>query len=243
MARDESLKGKTVLVTGATGGLGKAVVKRLIGSGAVVAAVYRDDAGFRRLLDFVGEAEGSLSGFKADVTSEPEVRTMVDGVLARYGRVDALLNLVGAFRGGPDIAGTAEDDWDFLMRTNLKSAFLCSRAVLPAMMKAGSGRIINVAARPAVEKKGRAKAGAYAVSKAGVVLLTETIAEEFRRSGITAHCIAPGTIDTPENRAAIPDADFSKWTDAADIAEVLLFLVSDASAVTSGAVIPVYGKS
>jgi len=243
MARDESLKGKTVLVTGATGGLGKAVVKRFIGSGAVVAAVYRDDAGFRRLLDFVGEAEGSLSGFKADVTSEPEVRTMVDGVLARYGRVDALLNLVGAFRGGPDIAGTAEDDWDFLMRTNLKSAFLCSRAVLPAMMKAGSGRIINVAARPAVEKKGRAKAGAYAVSKAGVVLLTETIAEEFRRSGITAHCIAPGTIDTPENRAAIPDADFSKWTDAADIAEVLLFLVSDASAVTSGAVIPVYGKS
>ncbi|OGD15170.1 MAG: hypothetical protein A2W20_08595 [Candidatus Aminicenantes bacterium RBG_16_66_30] len=243
MARDESLKGKTVLVTGATGGLGQAVVKRFIGSGAVVAAVYRDDAGFRRLLDFVGEAEGSLSGFKADVTSEPEVRTMVDGVLARYGRVDALLNLVGAFRGGPDIAGTAEDDWDFLMRTNLKSAFLCSRAVLPAMMKAGSGRIINVAARPAVEKKGRAKAGAYAVSKAGVVLLTETIAEEFRRSGITAHCIAPGTIDTPENRAAIPDADFSKWTDAADIAEVLLFLVSDASAVTSGAVIPVYGKS
>ena len=243
MARDESLKGKTVLVTGATGGLGQAGVKRFIGSGAVVAAVYRDDAGFRRLLDFVGEAEGSLSGFKADVTSEPEVRTMVDGVLARYGRVDALLNLVGAFRGGPDIAGTAEDDWDFLMRTNLKSAFLCSRAVLPAMMKAGSGRIINVAARPAVEKKGRAKAGAYAVSKAGVVLLTETIAEEFRRSGITAHCIAPGTIDTPENRAAIPDADFSKWTDAADIAEVLLFLVSDASAVTSGAVIPVYGKS
>jgi NAD(P)-dependent dehydrogenase (short-subunit alcohol dehydrogenase family) len=243
MARDESLKGKIVLVTGATGSLGRAVVKRLIGSGAAVAAVYRDDARFKRLLDFVGEAGGSLSGFRADVTSEPEVRTMVDGVLARYGRVDALLNLAGAFRGGADIAGTADDDWEFLMRTNLKSAFLCSRAVLPAMSKAGSGRIVNVTARPAIEKKGRAKAGAYAVSKAGVVLLTETIAEEFRRSGITANCIAPGTLDTPENRAAIPDGDFSRWADPAAVAEVLLFLVSDASAVTSGAVIPVYGRS
>ena len=243
MARDESLKGKTVLVTGATGGLGRIVVKRLLESGADVAAVYRDEARFQRLLEFVGDGEGRLAGFKADVTLGPEVRTLVDGVLARYGRVDALLNLVGTFRGGADIAGTAEEDWDFLMRTNLKSAFLCSRAVLPAMAKAGSGRIVNVAARPAVEKKGRAKAGAYAVSKAGVVLLTETIAEEFRRSGITAHCIMPGTIDTPLNRVAIPDGDYSKWTDAADIAAVLLFLVSDASAVTSGAVIPVYGKS
>jgi NAD(P)-dependent dehydrogenase (short-subunit alcohol dehydrogenase family) len=243
MAQDGSLKGKTVVVTGATGGLGRVVVKRLIGSGAVVAAVYRDDARFRRLLDFVGGAEGAPAGFKADVTSAAEVRTMAEGVLARFGRVDALLNLAGAFRGGADIAGTAEDDWDFLMRTNLKSAFLCSRAVLPAMAKAGSGRIVCVAARPAVEKKGRAKAGAYAVSKAGVVLLTETIAEEFRRSGIAANCIVPGTIDSPENRAAIPDADFSKWADPADIAAVIVFLVSDASAVTSGAVIPVYGKS
>jgi NAD(P)-dependent dehydrogenase (short-subunit alcohol dehydrogenase family) len=243
MARDESLKGKTVLVTGATGGLGRLVVKRLLGSGAVVAAVYRDNARFRGLVDFARGTEDSLAGFKADVTSEPEVRTMVDGVLARFGRVDALLNLVGTYRGGADIAGTAEDDWDFLMRTNLKSAFLCSRAVLPAMAKAGSGRIVNVAARPAVEKKGRAKAGAYAVSKAGVVLLTETIAEEFRRSGITANCIVPGTIDTPDNRVAIPDGDFSKWADPAEIAEVLVFLLSDASSVTSGAAIPVYGRS
>jgi NAD(P)-dependent dehydrogenase (short-subunit alcohol dehydrogenase family) len=243
MAQDAPLKGRTVVVTGATGALGRAVVKRLIGSGAAVAAVYRDDAKFRRLLDFVGGAQGAVAGFKADVTSEAEVRTMVESVLSRHGRIDALLNLVGAFRGGADVAGTAEDDWDFLMRTNLKSAFLCSRAVLPAMAKAGSGRIVSVAARPAVEKKGRAKAGAYAVSKAGVVLLTETIAEEFRRSGIAANCIVPGTIDSPENRAAIPDADFSKWADPAAVAEVIVFLVSDASAVTSGAVIPVYGMS
>jgi NAD(P)-dependent dehydrogenase (short-subunit alcohol dehydrogenase family) len=234
---------KIVLVTGATGGLGRVVVRRLLASGADVAAVYRDEARFRDLVNLTGGESGSLSGFRADVTSEPEVREMVEAVVRRYGRVDALLNLTGTYRGGKDIAETDEADWDFLMRTNLKSAFLCSRAVLPVMAKAGTGRIVNVAARPAVEKKGRARSGAYAVSKAGVVVLTDVIAEEGRRSGVTAQCIVPGTIDTPDNRAGMPDGDFSKWTDPADIAEVVLFLISDASSITSGAVIPVYGKS
>ncbi len=238
-----SLKGKIVLVTGATGGLGRVVVKRLLEAGAAVVAAYRGEARFRDLIVFVGGANESLTGFRADVTSEAEVRQMVDDVVRRYGRIDALLNLAGAYRGGADIAETAEADWDFLMATNLKSAFLCSRAVLPAMTKAGSGRIVNVAARPAVEKKGRARSGAYAVSKAGVLVLTDAIAEETRKSGITAHCIVPGTIDTPDNRAAIPDGDYSKWADPGDITEVLLFLVSDASSVTSGAALPVYGRS
>jgi NAD(P)-dependent dehydrogenase (short-subunit alcohol dehydrogenase family) len=220
------------------------VVRRLLGSGAVVAAAYRDEAKFRALVDFVdGEVRDSLTGFKADVTSEAEVREMVAGILGRHGRIDALLNLVGTYRGGADIAATGEDEWDLLMRTNLKSAFLCSRAVLPAMIQAGAGRIVCVAARPAIENKGRAKSGAYAVSKAGVVTLTQAIAEETRRSGITANCIVPGTIDTPKNRTAIAGGDFSKWADPEAIAEVLLFLVSDASAVTSGAVIPVTGQS
>jgi len=238
-----SLKDKIILVTGATGGLGRVVVKRLLEAGAFVAAAYRDEAKFKGLSGSLGEAGESLSGFKADVTSETEVRGMVEEVIRRHGRVDALLNLAGAYRGGADVAGTSEHDWDFLMQTNLKSAFLCSRAVLPVMVKTGSGRIINVAARPAVENKGRVKSGAYAVSKAGVAVLTATIAEEFRKSGITANCIVPGSIDTPENRAAMPGADHSKWAAPGDVAEVLVFLVSGASSVTSGAAIPVYGTS
>ena len=238
-----SLKGKTVLVTGATGALGRVAVRRLIESGAAVAAVYREEEGFRDLVAFVGGPGDSLAGFRADVTSERDVREAVDGVIRRYGRIDALLSLVGTYRGGTDVAATSEEDWDFLQRTNLKSAFLCCRAVLPAMIKAGSGHIVCVAARQAVENKGRARSAAYAVSKAGLVTLIETIAEETRRSGITANCIVPGTIDTPKNRAEIPGGDFSKWADPAAIAEVLLFLASDASAVTSGAVIPVSGKS
>ena len=239
----ESLKGKIVLVTGATGGLGRVVVKCLLETAAVVAAVYRDEARFQDLLAFVGGAQESLTGFKADVTLEKSVGDMVEAVMRRHGRIDVLLNLVGTYRGGVDISTTGVNDWDFLMGTNLKSAFLCSKAVLPAMMKADSGRIVCVAARPAVEKKGRAKSGAYAVSKAGVVILTETIAEETRKFGITANCILPGTIDSPDNRKSFSGADFSKWVKPEEIAAVLLFLISDGSSIVSGASIPVYGKS
>ena len=243
MTSQESIKGKVVLVTGATGNLGQTFVRRLLESGAVVAAVHRDESKFRDLFTSTGGTEDSLSGFIADVTSEAQVRGVMDSVIQQFGRVDALVNLVGVYRGGADIAETSEDDWDHLMGTNLKSAFLCCRAVLPAMIKAGAGHIICVAARPAIEKKGRARSGAYAVSKAGIVILTEAIAEETRKSGITANCVVPGTISSPANRAAFAGADASKWTPPGDIAEVLLFLVSDASSVISGAAIPVYGKS
>jgi len=237
------LEGQVVLVTGATGGLGRSVVKRLLDSGASVAAAYRDEARYRDLVELVGEAKNALSGFKADVTSEEDVQGLVEAVVRRHGRIDAILNLVGAYRGGSEIAATAVDDWDFLIRTNLRSAFLCCRAVLPVMAKAGRGRIVSVAARPAVESRGRAKSGAYAVSKAGVIVLTQAIAEETRRSGITATCIVPATIDTPRNRAEITGGDPSKWAPPDDVAAVIVFLISDAAAVTSGAVIPVYGKS
>jgi len=243
MASPLYLIGKSVLVTGATGALGRVVVKRLLAAGADVAAVHRDEEKLRELRDFAGGTPGALDGFKADVGSEAEIAAMVQSVLVRYGRIDALLNLAGGYRGGTGIAETPEADWDLMIRTNLKSAFLCSRAVLPAMLKAGRGRIVNVAARPAVESKGRARSGAYAVSKAGVVALTLTIAEETRTTGITANCVVPGTIDTPENRAAIPGGDPAKWAAPDAIADVLLFIVSDASSVISGAVIPVYGRS
>jgi NAD(P)-dependent dehydrogenase (short-subunit alcohol dehydrogenase family) len=243
MGASRSLAGKVVLVTGATGDLGRVLVKRLREEGAVVAAVYRNESGFQEILALGGGPADSLAGIKADVTSAAEVTAAVEAALRRFGRVDALLNLVGAYRGGNEVGATPEEDWDFLMATNLKSVFLCCRAVLPAMTKAGSGRIVNVAARPAVEKKGRAKSGAYAVSKAGVVILTETIAEESRRSGITANCVVPGTIDTPKNRAEIHGADPSKWASPEEIAEVLLFLLSGDSSAVSGAAIPVYGKS
>jgi NAD(P)-dependent dehydrogenase (short-subunit alcohol dehydrogenase family) len=129
-----------------------------------------------------------------------------------------------------------------MMNVNLKSAFLCSKAVLPRMMEQKYGKIVNVSARTAVQRGSRARSGAYAVSKAGVVTLTEALAEETKDQGIQVNCIMPSTIDTEANRKMLPKADFTKWVDPEEIAEVIMFLVSDASKPTSGASIPVYGR-
>jgi NAD(P)-dependent dehydrogenase (short-subunit alcohol dehydrogenase family) len=240
---DPSLKNKVAIVTGATGSLGRVVVKSLLERAAAVVAPYRDEKRFLELADFVGSLKDGLTGIVADVTLEPSVQELAEETLRRHGRIDILLNIAGGYRGGAEILATPETDWDFLMDLNLKSAFLCSKAVLPSMVKQNFGRIVNVSARPGVENKGRVKSGAYAVSKAGVAVLTETIAEEFKKLNITANGIVPGTIDTPGNRLAFPSADFSKWVKPEQIAAVVLFLISDAAGITSGALIPVYGKS
>jgi NAD(P)-dependent dehydrogenase (short-subunit alcohol dehydrogenase family) len=240
---DSSLRKNVAIVTGATGALGRAVVRKLLEKGAVVVAVYRDEKKYRDLAASVGGDKAALTGIAGDVMAEERVRMIVEEVIRRHRRIDILVNLVGAYKGGEDIAATPEADWDFLMGINLKAAFLCAKAVLPSMIKANYGRIINVAARPAVEKRGRAKSGAYAVSKAGVVILTETIAEEVKKFNITANCVMPSIIDTAENRRSFPSADFSKWVKPEEIALVLLFLVSEDAAVISGATIPVYGKA
>lgn len=234
---------KTALVTGATGSLGRVVVKGLLEQGAFVVVPYRDEGRFQELVGYVGGGKDQLTGIPTDVTDEQDVQKLAADAIQKHGRVDILLNIAGGYLGGADLASTQEKDWDFLMRINLKSAFLCSKAVLPFMVKANYGRIVNVAARPAVENKGRIKSGAYAVSKAGVVVLTETIAEEYKKFNITANCIVPSTIDTPANRRDFPAADFSKWAKPEEIAAVVLFLISDEGGIANGAAVPVYGKA
>jgi NAD(P)-dependent dehydrogenase (short-subunit alcohol dehydrogenase family) len=157
--------------------------------------------------------------------------------------VDILLNLVGAYSGGSEIANTKESDWDYMMNVNLKSAFLCSKTALPYMTGQNYGKIVNVSARTAVEKRFRSKSGAYAVSKAGIIVLTETVAEEVKKYDVNVNCIMPSTIDTPGNRRSFPDGDFSKWVKPEQIARVILFLVSDDSKIISGVSVPVYGRA
>jgi NAD(P)-dependent dehydrogenase (short-subunit alcohol dehydrogenase family) len=237
------LREKVALVTGATGVLGREVVKKLVENGAIVAAAYRDAKKRDELLAYAPAPAGTLSTFRTDLTDAAGITSMVDSILAEHGRIDFLLNLAGAYMGGREIRDMPESEWDAMMAVNLKSIFLCAKAVLPSMIARNYGKIVTIAARQAAERKARAKSGAYVVSKAGVIVLTETIAEEVRKSDITINCIVPGTIDTPSNRASMPAADASKWVRAEDIAEVILFLVSDRSRITSGATIPVYGKS
>ena len=238
-----SLSDRVAIVTGATGALGRVVAKMLLDHGAHIVSTYRSEEKQSELDDFVGEAKDMLTTVQADVTDESSVHALFQKVVDKCGRVDILLNIVGAYKGGTDVANTKESEWDFMMDVNLKSAFLCSKAALLHMMRQNYGKIVSVSARTAVEKRFRSKSGAYAVSKAGIIVLTETIAEEVKKYDINVNCIMPSTIDTPDNRRNFPDGDFSKWVKPEQVARVILFLVSDDSKIISGACIPVYGKA
>jgi len=176
-----------------------------------------------------------------DLTDPNSVQKLVDEVLERFGRLDILINLIGGWRGGVRLADLTDEMWQQMLHLNLQSAFLINRAALKPMLTQGWGRIINIGSR-AAERPGTGQ-GAYNVAKAGVVALTKSIAADYRRQGIAANVILPGTIDTPANRQAMPHADTSQWVDPHDIAQLALFLCSEASGAINGAAIPIYGTA
>ncbi len=231
------------MVTGATGGLGRVVTRALLERGMKVVSTYKRKEPLDALVASLGQLGANFSAIDADLTHQDDVKAAVSEVLVRHGRIDVLLNIAGAYSGGHDIADTPLSELEAMLDVNLKTAFLCSAAVLPIMIRQNYGKIVSVAARPAIEKRYRTKSGAYAISKAGVVVLTETIAEEVKKYDINVNAIMPSTIDTPDNRKNMPDADFSKWVKPEDITKVILHLISDDSRITSGATIPVYGKA
>jgi len=173
--------------------------------------------------------------------SDPvSLEKLVADTLVRFGRLDVLVNTVGAWRGGKPVHQDDLETWDFLFNANLRTTLLCCRAVIPQMLKQRRGKIINVASRNALA--GSAGYAAYSASKSAVLRLTEALADELKAPDINVNCIMPATIDTPQNRAAQPNADFTKWVEPSTIAEVILFLASDASRAINGAAVPVYGK-
>jgi NAD(P)-dependent dehydrogenase (short-subunit alcohol dehydrogenase family) len=165
----------------------------------------------------------------------------VDQVRQRFGRIDVLCNLAGGFRMGAPVHETSDKDWDFLFNLNARTVLNMAKAVVPGMIKSGGGKIVNVGAYAA--QKGAARMGAYIASKSAVIRLTETMAAELREQNINVNCVLPTIIDTPENRAAMPDADPRKWVAPQDLAAVVLFLASDAARAIHGAAIPVTGLS
>ncbi len=229
--------GKVALVTGAAGNLGQAVAAAFQSSGAslVLADVAEDR------LDTLYEASAEVLTVGVDLTEEASVHDMASHAADHFGRIDVLANVAGGFRMGPPLHETLLETWDFMMDLNARSVFLTSRAVLPHMIRQAYGRIVNVAARAAAQPKGRM--APYCASKAAVITLTESMAAEHRLDDINVNCILPGTIDTPQNRADMPDADFTTWVPPAELADVILFLASDAARAVNGAAIPVYGRS
>lgn len=218
---------RIVMVTGAAGNLGRAVAKAFSDLGATLV-----------LLD----AKPGNSIVQADLRDARSVQQAVDHTLERHdGRIDVLCNIAGGFRMGPSVHETPDSDWDFLFDLNAKSVLHMARAVVPAMIRSGSGKIVNVGAYAA--QRGAAAMGAYIASKSAVIRITETMAAELRDKNINVNCVLPTIIDTPENRAAMPQADPRRWVSPHDLAEVIAFLASDAARAIHGAAIPVTGLS
>jgi NAD(P)-dependent dehydrogenase (short-subunit alcohol dehydrogenase family) len=233
-----TLDAKVALITGGTGALGQVVCRAFLDAGARVVATYVVDKELVRFEAAVPAERRETA--KVDLTSHAAVTALVADIVQRHGRLDVLLNIAGGFAAG-GVVETPEAELDRLLTMNLKTAFLCTQAALPAMIRQRAGRIVNVTARPGLV--GGGGIAAYAISKAAVVALTRATADEVREHGITVNAIAPSTIDTPANRKAMPNVDPSRWVKPGEIAATLVFLASDAAAATSGAIIPVYARA
>lgn len=230
----QALTGKAVLVAGGTGALGTAVVQAFVGAGAHVTVswvVERERDAFR---DALGGATG-LRLERADVTDPDAVADLCAAAAERTGRLDVLVQLVGGFAFAP-IDETDAKTWQKMLALNATSTFLCAREAVKWMRPQRGGRIVTVAAVPAVER-GAANMAAYAASKAAVLNLTQSLAKELAGDAIAVNAIAPSVIDTPANRAAMPDADRSGWLEPGAIAEVVAWLASDAARVVTGSVL------
>lgn len=234
-------EGKAVLITGGTGALGAYVTQAFLDEGARVGASWIIDKEVDALRELVGDRSESLNLYRTDLFSGEEIQTMVSDALGDLGAIDILVNVVGGYLGGPSVAEMRRKDWDFMFNLNLNSVFLTCRAVVPHMAERGEGKIVNVASSAGLE--GEAGHSAYSASKAGVLRLTESLADEVKREGINVNCIMPNIIDTPANREAMPKADFARWPKAWEVARVILFLASEDAKLLHGAALPVYGLS
>lgn len=225
------MRDQVMLVTGGTGALGGAVALAALAGGATVVVTCRDAHDGEAFAARVPPAaRGRLHAVVANVADAESVRVLVAEVMSRHGRVDALVNTVGGFAGG-DLLATDERVWDQMLALNLRTAYLCCRAVLPGMLAAGAGRIVNVGSRSIVPPAGGFIA--YTVSKAGVLALTQALAQEVRGRGVTVNAVLPSTMDTEANRRAMPDADRSGWVAPESVTRAILFLTSaDAAGVT-----------
>ncbi|MGZ5257083.1 MAG: SDR family NAD(P)-dependent oxidoreductase [Burkholderiales bacterium] len=233
-----SFGNRTVIVTGAAGNLGGAVAKAFadLGGNLVLVDLKRE-----RLETAFGSENEHRSFAPANLLEMTEATAVAQAALARFGRIDVLCNIAGGFRMGETVHETSDKNWNFLFDINTRTLLHAVRAVVPHMLAAGGGKIVNVGAFAA--QKGVAHMGAYTASKGTVIRMTEAMAAELREKNINVNCVLPTIIDTPENRAAMPKANPAKWVAPADLANVIVFLASDAARAVHGAAVPVTSLS
>lgn len=227
-----------VVVAGGTGALGGALVELLLAQGARVAVPYRSAPGFDALRARL-RAPDALWGAPAEIAAVAGARAFFADAAQALGGIDGVAIVAGAWAGSGPLADSPEGEWPAMMQANLETAHAVCRAAIPHLAAAG-GSVVLVASRTI--ESGGAGAAAYTVAKAGVAALSRVLALEYRSRGIRFNCMAPATIDTPDNRKAMPDADHAGWTSPEAIARVIAFLLSPGSSPVTGAFIPVDGR-
>jgi NAD(P)-dependent dehydrogenase (short-subunit alcohol dehydrogenase family) len=231
-----TLDGHVAMITGAAGNLGRATAAAFASAGARLVLV---DLNAGALASAYGADDASRLSLAADLGDAAAIAAAVAQAARRFGAITVLCNLAGGFRMGHPVHETPDEEWRLMIELNAGSILRTARAVVPGMLAAGKGKIVNVAAMGGTV--GGAEMGAYSASKSAVIRLTESMAAELRAKGINVNCVLPSTLDTPPNRASMPKADFAKWVTPAALADVILFLASDQARAINGAAIPVVG--
>jgi NAD(P)-dependent dehydrogenase (short-subunit alcohol dehydrogenase family) len=232
---------QVVVISGASGNLGVAAAHGFATAGAKLGLLGRN---LERLKSALGELATSSQHMllaPVDMTEADSVKHAIDKLAGHFGRLDVLLNLTGGYRAGTPVHESDPEDWDFMLSLNARTAYLGSRAVVPHMLRRGRGNIVNIGGRPGL--KGVARTAAYSASKSAVIRLTESMASELKTQGVNVNCVLPGTMDTPDNRKAMPNAKHERWVPLEEVVKVIMFLTSDAARAVHGASIPVDGLS
>jgi len=227
------MKGKVVLVTGADGGLGTYVTRAFLDAGATV-------IGTSRKIQQSDFKDANFTAIAAEISTPQGSKGVIEQIVLRFRKLDVLAHTVGGFAGGLSVAETDESTFQKMLNVNLNSTFHILQAAIPVLRQTGDGRIIAIGSRAALEPG--SGLGAYSASKAAMVSLIKTVALENKDAGVKANVILPGTMDTPANRQAMPNADFSKWVRPERVANLMVWLAGEMGADVSGAQIPVYGK-
>lgn len=232
---------RSVMVTGAAGHLGRAVAAAFAALGARLVLVDRAQTALDAAFGGAAAPTGDCLRLTADLLDMAQVDAAVTAAVQRFGRIDVVCHLAGGFRMGEPVHETSDANWDFLFDINTRTLRNIARGVVPQMLAQGGGRIVTVGAASA--SRGLAQMGAYTAAKSAAIRLTEAMSAELREHNINVNCVLPTIIDTPENRASMPDADPARWVAPAALADVIVFLCSDAARAVHGAALPVSGLS
>ncbi len=247
---DRDFYGQVILITGGTGALGSKVSESFLNfSPRAIVITFRSETEMQELkgkLDRSNKEQKKnhhtlIEFVKVDITHEDEVKTLISNILEKFGQIHVLANVVGGYIGGKNVGETSEEEWDKMILINLKSAFLISKHVLTSMKKKKFGKIVHISSATGAKASGNDSA--YAASKAGLIRLVESLAEEISGLNININCVLPTIIDTESNRQAMPTSNFSKWIPPEELAKVICFLSSEDSKVVNGVALPTRGTS